>query len=176
MLTVFISYSSDDTKLMRFIESQLKRHGYKTRVWDMDRLAGEPIWPQIDQWIEECDVALIIISRNTIKRGIAVGQEIGKAQAKQKLVIPLHLPEVSPTELGSLAHITCERFDPDRPDVGLRRLMRRLKQWDIQKMYGQFWGVLFFVAGLLFFISLNGSPSAQRPRRIRRVRPIPPDQ
>ena len=89
-MKVFISYSATDTRRMQRIADQLKANNKAiVHWWEDSQRPGQVAWSQIFQWIDAADLVLVVISGNVLRRALAVGNEVGYAKAKNKLIIPL---------------------------------------------------------------------------------------
>jgi len=55
---------------------------------------------------------------------MSVGQEIGRAKAKLKTVVPIVTPNVHSTELGCLAGTTYQKIDPENPGIALNAIKK----------------------------------------------------
>jgi len=78
----------------------------------------------IFSWIDIADMVFVVITGNTLHRAMAVGQEVGHAKAKNKLIIPLVSPEVPSMELGFLSGIAYQPIDVKDPAPALQQVAR----------------------------------------------------
>ena len=101
-MNVFISYSVNDTSLVMMIVSHLRLQGHSVRWWHESKEPGKDMWPQIFGWIDAADLVLAVVTDNTVARGLAVGNEIGRAKTKGKMIIPLVAQNVVASDLGCL--------------------------------------------------------------------------
>jgi hypothetical protein len=104
-MKIFISYSTNDGNLVYQIANQIKPHA-EVYYWDQNKTLGDGAWITIFNWIDSSDLVFAVITGNTVSRGMAVGQEIGRAIARGKTVIPLVTQEVPFSELGFLNGVT----------------------------------------------------------------------
>ena len=111
-MNVFISYSVNDTSLVIMIVKHLRLQGHSVRWWHESKEPGKDMWPQIFGWIDAADLVLAVVTDNTVARGLAVGNEIGRARAKGKMIIPLVAQNVVTSDLGCLSEVVQIRFDP----------------------------------------------------------------
>lgn len=109
-MRVFISYSTADRSLVSMIADSLSQHA-EVCYWDQDKEIGQGNWPQIYNWIDTSDMVLAVITGNTVSRAMSVGNEIGRAKAKGKMIIPLVGDEVSSSDLGCLKDVTYQRIE-----------------------------------------------------------------
>ncbi len=120
-MKVFISYSTDDITLVRQIADYIRPHA-DVFYWHKSKVPGQEAWPTIFKWINQADLVLTVITDKTISRAMSVGQEIGRAKAKMKTIIPIVAPDVPITELGFLSGITYQRIDRNNPEPALRAI------------------------------------------------------
>lgn len=124
-MKVFLSYSTADLSLVNEIANHIKKYG-DVFYWDNSKVPGQESWPTIFQWIDSADLVLVVITGNTVTRAMSVGQEIGRAKAKSKIIIPLVAPEVPASELGFLNGVTYQKIDPSNPGPALQQINRVL--------------------------------------------------
>jgi tetratricopeptide (TPR) repeat protein len=87
-VSVFISYSREDSSFVDRLEADLQARTFRTWV-DRRRLEGGQDWlDKIQQAIEQCDVLLVVLSPNAVASEY-VRMEYRHARRKGKLVIPL---------------------------------------------------------------------------------------
>lgn len=118
-MKIFISYSTSDLNLVNKIADQIRPFA-EVFFWDKSKMPGEEVWPTIFSWIDNADLVMAIITGNTLSRAMAVGQEIGRAKAKGKHIVPLVSREVPSTELGFLSGITYQPVDPYNSDHAMQ--------------------------------------------------------
>jgi len=84
---------------------------------------------------------------------MAVGQEIGRAKAQGKTVIPVVTPNVPSSELGCLSGTTYQKIDPENPGVALNAIkqviLAKKQSLENQKT------MLFLVGGVLALFLLT---------------------
>lgn len=122
-MRVFISYSTQDVAFVRWIAAQIRCHT-QVDFWDESKVLGERAWDTIYGWIEQSDLVIAIITDNTVRRAMAVGNEIGYAKKANKTIIPLVTPNVPPSELGCLSDITYERITTSNMGTVLQAVQR----------------------------------------------------
>lgn len=145
-MKVFISYSTEDISLVRKIADQIKTYA-EVFYWEESRVLGEQAWNQIFGWIDQCDAVVAVITDKTVTRGISVGQEIGRAKAKYKMIIPLVAPGVPATELGCLHGVTYLRIERENPNSALQAIAQRVAELSEQIKNQNFW---LIVLGIIF--------------------------
>lgn len=122
-MKMFLSYSTPDLGLVSRIAKYLEPLG-EVFYWDKDKPVGKESWPTIYKWIDQADVVLALITGNTLCRAMAVGNEIGRAKAKGKSIVPLVAHDVPESALGCLQGIIHEKINP----YDLGPAMQRLEQ------------------------------------------------
>lgn len=144
-MKIFISYSAKDTHRVQGIARQLKtEHHAEVHWWEESQRPGLSSWPQIFQWIDAADLVLVVVSGNVLRRALAVGNEVGYAKAKGKIIIPLVWESPSMWAklmrylgakvgigtddlacIGDLAHI---RINEKKPEEGMQKLRSELER------------------------------------------------
>ena len=150
-MKVFISYSTSETAVVKRLAGYVEQFAEVT-YWDKSKEPGNEVWPTIFKWIDEADLVLVLITGNTVQRAMSVGQEVGRANTKGKLIVPLVTPEVPSAELGFLSSITFERLDRDNPGPALRSIRRTVERLEERQRQRD---ALFFVGGLLTVLWLG---------------------
>lgn len=150
-MNIFISYSVADLQLVNSIAGYISRHA-SVRYWDKSKEPGREAWPLIFQWIDQSDLVIAVITDNTVRRAMSVGQELGRAKTMQKFIIPLVTGNVKSSDLGFLSGIVYERIDPRNLTPALlsaeRAILQRKQQLEAQKM-------VFVVGGILALLWAN---------------------
>jgi len=82
-MKVFVSYSVENTSLVRQVVEQLRSCTDKVFWWDRSKELGEEVWPTIYGWIDQSDLVLAVLTGRTLARAMAVGNEIGYARERQ---------------------------------------------------------------------------------------------
>ena len=105
MSKLFISHSSEDDRFVRDLQQVLRDLGQDGWIDSRELRGGEPLWPEIQQAIEEASVYAVVVSPNSLQSKW-VGKELRHALEAQKKrgknkypVIPLSLDG---TKLGVL--------------------------------------------------------------------------
>lgn len=93
MKTVFVSYSSEDRKLVNTIVKMMKEEGIA--YWKAPEMipAGSSYAREIPRAIKECEVFLLVLSR-TSQRSIWVEKEIDSAISHRKTIIPFQIDDI----------------------------------------------------------------------------------
>jgi len=147
---VFISYSAKDTHRVRIIADKLKKDSCaEVHWWEDSQRPGKAAWGQIFQWIEDADLVVVVISGSVLRRALAVGNEIGCAKAKGKVIIPLvwESPSlwakllrnlgakvgIGTDDLGCIGDLVHIRINERNPEDGFQRLNEELRLIAAQK-------------------------------------------
>lgn len=94
---VFVSYSSNDLKEVEFLRRQLANTPIKVFIAEHSVRPSEELASKINNAIASCDLFIVLWSKNAKDSGW-VSQEIGKATAYKKKILPLVLePGLDPT-------------------------------------------------------------------------------
>jgi len=104
-MRLFISYSTDDLDTVKKLAKSLSEHA-EVKYWAKSKEPGKAAWETIFGWIDSADLVVAVITDKTVSRAMAVGQEIGRARAKKRTIVPLVAPGVKDTDLGCLDGIT----------------------------------------------------------------------
>ena len=127
-MKVFISYSAKDTDFVRKIAEGIRSETVSVNWWDESKKLGEESWKQIFGWIDEADLVLAIVTGNVLQRGLAVGNEIGYAKAKDKPIIPLITDEKDRFDLGCLTGLVDQHLDESDPQTGIDVIKRHIEK------------------------------------------------
>lgn len=126
MSDLFISYGrADATGLATRLRDDLQKRGY--RVWlDTSEIPGGAVWSQnIEDAIEQCDVALTLMSHASLKSQWCRAEQL-RAMRKGKRLIPLRVQADAEPPLH-LEHLNFLDFsDAERYDEALRDLLSDL--------------------------------------------------
>lgn len=144
-MQIFISYSTGDRSLVHEIAEAVGRSAI-IKYWDKDKEPGKSVWEdQIFKWIDTADIVIVIITDKTVSRAMSVGQEIGRAKAKGKKIIPLVASGVHKSDLGFLSGITYIPFDVSNIQPAISFLERFLEPKEEKP---EFWKIFAVVLGL----------------------------
>lgn len=89
---VFISYSTQDLQQVKALEKQLSNTPINVFVAEHSILPSEELTSEISGAIKACDLFIVLWSKNA-KDSDWVSQEIGKATALNKKILPLVLDQ-----------------------------------------------------------------------------------
>lgn len=150
-MKIFISYSTPDINLVQLFGKYLSSFG-EIKYWAKDNIPGNESWETIFSWIDNSDVVLVLITGNTVSRAMSVGQEIGRAKTKNRLIIPIVEKSIPSTELGFLSGITYQPIDLSNPLPAVNKITQIVQQLSIEKTQKQ--NAALILAALGFFIWL----------------------
>jgi hypothetical protein len=153
-MKVFISYSTQDLTLVKGLASSLLPYA-EVYYWDESKVLGKDSWNQIFDWIDSSDLVVVLITGNTVTRAMAVGQEIGRAKAKDKTIIPIVSHDIPTNELGFLSGLTHQPVNPDNPTPSLQEISRTAAHYKNNIEQKQKVGLLLLVLGFLFFLFIK---------------------
>jgi hypothetical protein len=151
-MKMFISYSTADVELVRLLAAHIEPLG-EIFYWGRDRILDEPDWPLIFRNIADSQVVLALITDNTVSRGIAVGNEIGYAMDKGKLIIPIVTDNVNSSQLGCLKGVTPAYLNRENPGPAMAQVSQALqaKKGDLEFGRGLALGAV--IVGTLWMLS-----------------------
>jgi hypothetical protein len=154
---VFISYSVADTDLLRQVIGAVRAGGDEVFCWETSRVPGNGAWASIFQWIDQADLVVVIITDQTVSRAMSVGQEVGRALAKSKPVLPLVAAGVRSSDLGCLNGVIYQPISRENTSAALAAVQRviegmKLKKAEEKKQLLVVGGIV----GLLWLMGQNG--------------------
>ncbi len=150
-MNIFISYSGEDTDLVRRIADAIDAVGHEVDWWPDSNVPGKDSWEKIFSWIDEADLVLAFITDNAVSRGISMGNEIGYATASDKTIIPIVKKGVSQDDLGCLIGLTYVPLDERNPDRAIAAILK-----SIRREKGEQWAQLAkFVLGAALTVALG---------------------
>lgn len=120
-MNIFISYNATDIPIVEEAYANLKNVG-DINFWNKDKIIGDVAWDSIFSWIDKADLVVVIITQNTLQRAMSVGQEIGRAKAKGKTILPLVAKGINASDLGCLQGVSYEILDIDNPSMSLTKI------------------------------------------------------
>jgi len=149
-MKIFISYSTPDIKVVELFANVLSQYG-EVKYWAENKILGEDSWKIIFSWIDSSDVVIPLITGNTLTRAMAVGQEIGHAKGKKR-IIPVVESSIPATELGCLTGITYQTINVFNPIPAVLEITKEIENMLIDQSERQNALFRFFLIG--FFIWL----------------------
>lgn len=153
-MNVFISYSVADVDLLRKVAQVIAAGGDRPLCWDTSKTPGQEVWPSIFGWIDACDLVIVIITDQTVGRAMAVGQEVGRARAKGKPIVPLVSAGVKPEDLGCLNGVIYQPISRENTSDALATVQRTIEGMKLQKAEQQ--KQLLVVGGIVGLLWLFG--------------------
>ena len=149
-MRLFISYSTGDLKIVKQIADAMRPHA-AVFYWDKDKEPGKAAWQTIFGWIDAADIVVAVITDKTVSRAMLVGQEIGRAKANRKMIIPLVARGIPDSDLGCLAGITYLRISKNTVPAAIEELECIIEETKIKRADAQtkFWiglGVIVLIA------------------------------
>ena len=87
---IFVSYSTHDLKQVELLKNQLKGTSIEIFVAEHSISPSQELAPTISRSISDCDLFVVLWSKNA-QDSEWVSQEIGKAHALNKTILPLVL-------------------------------------------------------------------------------------
>ena len=105
MTKLFISHSSQDDAFVRDLRAMLADHGQDGWIDSRELRGGDPLWPEIQQAIDDASAYAVVISTDALQskwvgRELLYALDVRKQRGKDKFpVIPISL---NGTKLGVL--------------------------------------------------------------------------
>jgi TIR domain len=148
---VFFSHSGKDGAWTKYIAERARALGVETYLYEHDPQPGRSIAEKVKQAIAQADALVVLLTQHA-QASTYVQQEIGFAEAKSKLIVPLVEPGVSVQELAMLEGREYISFNLQDPGAGLASLLDYLARLKAKKEESQaalaFFGLLIGVAWL----------------------------
>jgi len=161
-VNIFISYSMKDRELVEKLAEEVRPQATPV-YWDKDKEPGQEAWPMITDWIEKADLIVAVITDRAVSRAMAVGNEIGIAKEKGKIIIPLVGAGVDDKDLGCLQGVVHQRVDTDNPGEAIQAVQRTVlahlqrklaRTAEVAVASGDIWIALLLMAGMVGLIWL----------------------
>ncbi len=131
---------------MKYIADRARAVGVEAYLYEHDPQPGRSIAEKVKDAIASADALVVLLTRNG-RRSAYVQQEIGFAEAKGKLVVPLVEPGVDRDGLAMLEGREYIPFDLRNPGPGMASLLDYLARLKAAKEQGQ--AILLFVGVLV---------------------------
>jgi hypothetical protein len=147
---IFLSHNAADKHWVKWIYQNAQSIGVNVYMYEHDSQPEIQIANKIQQAIENAQALVVLLTHNS-QYSPYVQQEIGFAQAKQKLVIPLVQPGVSQRCLAMLEGKEYIKFDPASPQTALSSLLGYLQKLKESRETDQ---AILFGFGALFLVAL----------------------
>jgi len=150
-MKIFISYSTQDLGIVNLFANYLRPFG-EVIYWSEDKILGKEAWDTIFSWIDSSDIVLVLITGNTVTRAMSVGQEVGRAKAKNKNIIPIVSSSVPINELGFLSGTTFQAIDVFNPLPAIIEIAKAIEKHSIAQKQNQ--NAALILAVIAFFLLL----------------------
>ncbi len=147
-MNIFISYSGQDTDLVKAIADAIDDAGHEVWWWDERNVPGKQSWEEIFSWIDEADLVLAVITDNAISRAMAMGNEIGYAIASDKTIIPIVKHSVRQEDIGCLIGMTYVPLVEHDMESSIDEVLRSIKREKGEQFVKLAKGVLGIVAAI----------------------------
>ena len=143
---VFISYSTHDLAVAEKAKAVLSAAGHFAYVADFDAPGGSRLSEELKLKIEESDILVVLWSQHA-KGSDWVSQEIGIAEGKNKIVIPVLLQP----ELKAPGFISDRKYVSAHEDIedAIRRVREAVDIEGVKKEKAQGWLILGAAALLI---------------------------
>ncbi len=161
-MKIFISYATADLRLVGQIAAYLQQCQMQPRYWNRDNSPGVETWREIFAWIREADIVLVLITEATLKRSMAVGNEVGFAHAHSKLIVPLVAESVPRADLGFLGILNYIPLKPQGFNEAIGRFMRVVNAKIVQQSRAREVGWALAGIGALIFAAAAAGETGRR--------------
>lgn len=122
---VFLSHSGSDAAWVKYIAQHAQTIGVQAYLYEHDPQPGRSVADKVKRSIEASDALVVLLTGNS-RASTYVQQEIGYAEAKGKLIVPLVQVGVAATGMAMLEGREYIQFDFHNPGPGLQTLMNYL--------------------------------------------------
>lgn len=154
-MRVFVSYSVADVDLLQQVVGTIRAGGDEPLCWDTSKVPGQEVWQSIFAWIDSADLVVVIITDQTVSRAMSVGQEVGRARAKGKPIVPLVSADVKAADLGCLNGVIYQPISREQTQQALAGVARVIEGMKLKKAEEQ--RQLLMVGGIVGLLWLFGS-------------------
>jgi hypothetical protein len=131
-MNVFISYSTPDLSMVHELANRIKPFA-EVFYWAQNNLPGQESWPSIFSWIDKSDLVIAFVTDNTVRRAMAVGQELGRAKTQSKTIVPIVSKQVQSCELGFLAGVAYQPIDIGNPQPAIDQVSQIVHSYKIDE-------------------------------------------
>jgi len=139
--------------MTRALVNQLEVFG-DVFYWAQSNLPGQAAWEQIYNWIDNSDIVIVLVTKNTVVRALSVGQEVRRAKEMGKTIIPIVPNNIMPAELWFLSEIPYQPIDLDNPWPVIAKI-KQLVYLDDQVQNKKNMALLLAGIAFLIFFSCN---------------------
>lgn len=147
---VFLSHSERDQQWVQWIADNARSIDINVYMYEHDIQPGTSIALKVQSAIENCQALVVLLTPHS-EYSPYVQQEIGFAQAKNKPIIPLVQPGVSPRCMAMLQGVEYISFNPGNPELALSHLLNYLGKLKDARETDQ---AILMGLGTLFFLAL----------------------
>jgi len=109
---IFISHSSKDEAVVRWLAAQVKAAGHQAWVAEWELQPGEPLSGKVLTALAECDAYILLLTEDGYD-SIYVAHEVGAAATSGKPLIVLVDQSLAEKPMGLLSDVEQVRFDRD---------------------------------------------------------------
>lgn len=149
---IFLSHNESDKHWIEWIRNHAQSIGINAYMYENDPEPGTLIAQKVQDAIDQVQALVVFITPNS-QYSPYVQQEIGFAEAKGKLIIPIVQPGVAKNCLAMLEGREYISFDPLNPEMALSHLLEYLQQLKNTRENDQ--GILFGIGALVVLALLN---------------------
>ena len=154
MIKVFISHSTKDFKLVKFLAKFLESYGIEAYIAERDYKIGRSLSQKINQNIDTSDYFLVVYTTNG-KDSSFVNQEIGYWINKRRDsdLIPFVEKGLNPS--GFLSGVEYIEFNPLNPNLGIANVKRYITQSTKMKKKQAIYSTIaaLGIVGLIFLVA-----------------------
>ncbi len=149
-MKVFISYSTPNLSIVEELANRIRPFA-EVYYWAHSNLPGQESWPAIFNWIDSSDLVIALITDNTVRRAMAVGQELGRAKTQRKTIVPIVSQHVPSSELGFLTGVTYQPIDVTNPQPAIDEVSQVIHSYklDQEQTQKQLLVLLIVVAAII---------------------------
>lgn len=147
---VFLSHSSVDYDIARYIFESARQIEVEVYLFEHDPQLGRNVTDKVKTEITNSDCMVVILSSSS-QYSSYVQQEIGYAEGREKLIVPIVCPGFDVAKLSMLEgreYLHYDHFDP-------QLTMQKIQQFFLKKKKGKdiasgiLWGIGLVLAGAL---------------------------
>lgn len=145
---VFISYSTKDLEIVNKIKEQLKREGVEVFIAEYSIEPGEKLNKRIVEEIKNCDLFILIWSKNS-RKSEYVNQEIGMAKCANKTIIPISTKKGlnPPALINDLKYLNINNSVKEISDFINSKIATKIKQKNTNNLI--FLGIITLIISIL---------------------------
>jgi hypothetical protein len=151
---VFMSHNNADAAWVQWLASHAQNIGIDPYLYQHDQQPGRHISDKIQAAITESNAVVVFLTAQS-QYSAYVQQEIGFAEGKGKLIIPLIQPGIRADVLAMLSGREHIPFDFHRPQVALAAFLNYLQELKNKQEANQ--GMALFTFATLLILALGRS-------------------